>query len=79
MRVIMSAIIDQARRNSNVDEADGVNRRHRMLAPARSRGRQEEVRPGRSNHSPGYRITVPRLVRHLRPIGARLPNEGMLK
>ena len=29
MRVIMPAIIDQAGRPFNVDEADGVNRRHR--------------------------------------------------
>jgi hypothetical protein len=28
MRVIMPAIIDQAGRQFNVDEADGVNRRH---------------------------------------------------
>jgi hypothetical protein len=28
MRVIMPAIIDQAGRNFNVDETDGVNRRH---------------------------------------------------
>ena len=32
MRVIMPAIIDQAGRPFNVDEADGVNRRHRCPA-----------------------------------------------
>jgi hypothetical protein len=31
MRVIMPAIIDQAGRQFNVDEADGVSRRHNGL------------------------------------------------
>jgi hypothetical protein len=34
MRVIMPAIIDQADRKFNVDEADGVNRRHTIELPA---------------------------------------------
>jgi hypothetical protein len=31
-KVIMAAIINQAARKFNVDEADGVNRRHRLIA-----------------------------------------------
>jgi hypothetical protein len=32
IRVIMPAIIDQAGRPFNVDEADGISRRHRFAA-----------------------------------------------
>jgi hypothetical protein len=38
IRVIMPAIIDQAGRNSNVDEADGVNRRHRFSRRSSAKG-----------------------------------------
>jgi hypothetical protein len=36
MRVIMPAIIDQAGRPFNVDEADAISRRHRRWPPQRN-------------------------------------------
>jgi hypothetical protein len=54
MRVIMPAIIDQAGRQFNADEVDGVNRRHRRLG--RPIGTHPE--PGRPSHEdlPGRRL-----------------------
>ena len=44
MRVVMPAIIDQAGRQFNVDEADGVNRRHRSYtAKARAWGERAQA------------------------------------
>jgi hypothetical protein len=37
MRVIMPAIIDQAGRQFNVDEADGVSRRHTLASQTQRR------------------------------------------
>ena len=42
MRVVMPAIIDQTGRQFNVDEADGVNRRHRMTRAGRVGRRESE-------------------------------------
>lgn len=54
MRVIMSAIIDQARRNSNVDEADGVNRRDRRgrVCLNRREGAAARPRAGATRNTP---------------------------